>query len=529
MRNDEEGLTGVIPISDTVADVTFSVSGLSPFSGVDCEPERISLEPLLYISTLDEAPADVVAADSPSLFKYFDLGTPATGSITAIPGVDIADGETFSLADGETFLEFDITLDETTTDATTELDLDLAVGDYIVVDDVPFADFVLLKVDSAIETTLTFSAPPASSGTFRAKRVRPKVFEFDKNGIIGSGNIPVSITDAMTDLEVATAILTAINGVLLDLRVTASQAFASPVVTLQCDTPANSVRNVPITETVIDAGFLVSGMSGGVAGEVEFFPVRFPEISFPFDVVGVSFEFNPGPGADQITLLSDADLLVDDVVDFGSQQRIVTTVPGASPFPELPGFRIAGTVITFDNPLIGLVAGASATRVTRQPDITDFGDFLTVAGFDYKVVQYDSTAFTGRTDIVLRDTGLVDQVVVATRTRRRAVTRKQAFKHCRLPVLKLRVMVIPESIFFSGSFESVLKFVNALDEVKPLHVRFEDVQFIQEEVIRVPIPRIRTCSEIQSEPIIPVDNYMDTIPAEEVAADSTKVVTVETP
>lgn len=118
--------------------------------------------------------------------------------------------------------------------------------------------------------------------------------------------------------------------------------------------------------------------------------------------------------------------------------------------------------------------------------------------------------------------------LVATRTRRRAVTRRQAYDFCRLPILKLRMEAVPSSIFYSG-FENVLKFVRALDEVRPIHVRFEDVEFVQTEVVVVPIPNVTATSLISTSPLIEVDNYYDSMAAEDTPADSTKVVTVETP
>lgn len=460
LRNEAEGFDGVIPLSDTVLNPNFTVTGLLLYHGVSLLPENKTREPILYLSSFDVVPTDTIPMDSPSFSKYFDLGAPATGTITAIPGALISDGETFTISDGEN---------------------------------------------------------------------SPSVFEFDKNGMVAPGRVRVAIDDAMTAEQVAVAIEEAVNKLYLSLRVTATHPTATPIVNLRNDTPGDSSRNVPIMDTVVDPGFVVSGMAGGVTGETEFFPVKFPDVNINFKVVGVRFKYDPGPGPNQITLLEEADLLAGDVVEFGSQQRIATVVPGSSPFADVPGFRIAGTIITFDAPLVGVSPGGTAYRVTRPPDISSNGDFLTVAGFDYKVVQYSNAMFSGAVDIVLRDTALVGTVLVAVRSRRRAVTRRQAYGFSRLPILKLHMKVVPESIFFSGSFESILRFVQMLDEVRPIHVRFEDIQFEQEIVIKVPIPNVTVTSELNAEMLVPVDAHFDSTPVDETSPmDATKVVTVET-
>lgn len=459
LRNDAEGSSGITALSETVADPGFTLWGPLPYWGIALLPEHKTRDSILYLSEFDVVPADTVPVDSSSLSKYFDLGVPATGTITAIAGALLNDGETFTISDGEN---------------------------------------------------------------------PPSVFEFDKNGIVTPGRIRVAIDDSMTAEQVAFAIEQAVNSLPLELRVTATHPAGTALVNLRNDTPGDASRNIPLTEVVVNPGFAVSGMSGGVTGETLHVPVLFPDVNVNFKVVGARFSYNPGPGPDQITLLEEADLQVGDVVEFGFQQRIVTVVPGMSPFPEVPGFRIAGTVITFDAPLVGILPGGSASRVSRLPGLSPNGDFLTVAGFDYKVVQYSDATFSGMVDTVLRDVALAGQVRVATVSRRRAVTRRQAYGFARLPVLKLHMKVVPESIFFSGGFESVLGFVRALEEVKPIHVRFEDVQFEQEILIKVPIPGVRVESEMSAEVVVPVDNYFDSAPADGSLLDSSKVVTVET-
>jgi hypothetical protein len=582
VRNDVEGLSGVIAITETMPVTGFTITGMTPFNGVACLPEKKTLEQIPYLSEFDVVPTDTVPMDSPSFLKYFDLGTPATGTITAIPGAMIADGETFILNDGENppvIFEFDkngnvtpgrigVVIDDTMTDEQVALVIEQAInsvfmglritathpagtptvnlrndtpgiafsvvaltneelsaaGNQPIVESVADPAFFVSGmsggVDGVFPATGRIEAIPGnrlqSGETFILNdgvNPVPTIFEFTKTGSFLPNHVPVRINDEMTSNDVAQSILKAVNGVGDSLKITAT--FAT--------------RDIPIRETVVNSGFMVSGMSGSVLGETEFFPITFPDVNVNFNIVGASFKYNPGPGADQITLVENADLLVGDVVDFGLQQRIVTVVSGASPFPEVPGFRIPGTVITFDAVLVGLSPGGTARRVTRLPDINPNGDFLTVAGFDYKVVQYTNATFSGSVDTVVRDVALVGHVVVATRSRRRVITRRQAFDFCRLPVLKLHMKAVPSSLFFSGGFESVLKFIDALDEVRPLHVRFEDIQFEQEILIQVPIPKVTLTSELTSESLIPVDNYMDSLPMDETSFDSTKVVTVETP
>jgi hypothetical protein len=544
-RNDVEGLSGVLPIFSSVASPSFTVSGLVPYNGIESEIPVRTQDPIPYISGFDVVPTDTVPTDSPSFQKYFDVGLPDTGQITAIPGVQIVDGETFTLYDDENppvVFEFDkfgnggtignilVPIDN----AMTAVQVALAIADAInsvfmglrITATHPVATAIVnLRMDTSsahIRPSLTMQSGAATlDGTevVLSDDVNPPTtFEFDKNANINPGNILVPITDVMSANDVATVLAFYINAVGNSLLLTA---------TVSNDT-VMLVKDVLIKDTVTDAGFLTVGMSGGTSSVFELFPVSFGTNNAFFSIVGAQFKYNPGPAVNQITLISTCDLLVGDIVDFGAQQRIVTVVPGASPMVEFPGLRIAGTIITFDLALVGLVPNSQAARVTRAPDISTFGDFLTIAGFDYKVVQYDASSFAGTVDLAIRDVALVNMTLVATRTRRRAVTRRQAYDFCRLPILKLRMEAVPSSIFYSG-FENVLKFVRALDEVRPIHVRFEDVEFVQTEVVVVPIPNVTATSLISTSPLIEVDNYYDSMAAEDTPADSTKVVTVETP
>lgn len=545
LRNDAEGLSGVLPIFHFFTDPSFTAVGMLTYNGIATSVPPETQDPIPYISGFDVVPTDTVPADSPSFQKYFDVGEPDTGQITAIPGIQIGDGETFTLYDDENppvVFEFDKNssiigagnVPVVITDAMTAVQVALAIEAAInslfmnlriTATNPAVTPIVHLRMDTSsahIRPSLTMlsgvSTKDTATVTLSDDVNPPTTFEFDKNGSFSIGNIQVPITDAMSANDVANTLAFFINaqGSLLLLTATVS------------NNTIMIVKNVSIRDTVVDPGFIVDGMSGGTSSEVATFPVVFATSNAFFRIVGAQFKYNPGPLPNQITLLSTCDLLVGDVVDFGLQQRIVTVTPGASPMPEFPGLRITGTIISFDLALVGLTPNSQASRVSRTPDISTFGDFLTIAGFDYKVVQYNSSSFSGAVDLALRDPTLVNMTLVATRTRRRAVTRRPAYDFCRLPILKLRMEAVPSSIFYSG-FENALKFVKALDEVRPIHVRFEDVEFVQTEVVTVPIPNVTATSIISTTAYVEVDNYYDTLESDSTTTDSTKVVTVETP
>lgn len=87
----------------------------------------------------------------------------------------------------------------------------------------------------------------------------PVVFEFDNNSIITPGNVPVVFTALDTADQVRNFIVFAVNG--STVGITASIG-GSGLVDLVNDLPGLG-GNVTITETVANAGFLVTGMSGG--------------------------------------------------------------------------------------------------------------------------------------------------------------------------------------------------------------------------------------------------------------------------
>lgn len=88
------------------------------------------------------------------------------------------------------------------------------------------------------------------------------VFEFDKGGGI-TGDVQVDIAAAVTAEDVRDVIVSAVNGVGGTLDITAAPGAYDNTLTLTNDNVGAS-GNETITETVADAGFIVSGMSGGV-------------------------------------------------------------------------------------------------------------------------------------------------------------------------------------------------------------------------------------------------------------------------
>jgi hypothetical protein len=94
----------------------------------------------------------------------------------------------------------------------------------------------------------------------------PTVFEFDSGGGVGGGNIAVTFTGGDSASTVAASILAAINGVGATLLVTASSGGGA--VTNLTHDRGGTVGNRAVTETVANAGFIVTGLTGG-AGDIK--------------------------------------------------------------------------------------------------------------------------------------------------------------------------------------------------------------------------------------------------------------------
>jgi hypothetical protein len=90
------------------------------------------------------------------------------------------------------------------------------------------------------------------------------VFEFDRDGVVAGGRVAVPITPGWSASQVRDAMVTAINGVAGGLAITAAPGSGNTL-NLTNDA-AGAFGNVTITETVANAVFLVSGMTGGTTG-----------------------------------------------------------------------------------------------------------------------------------------------------------------------------------------------------------------------------------------------------------------------
>jgi len=89
----------------------------------------------------------------------------------------------------------------------------------------------------------------------------PVVFEFNSSGGVTGSNVAVTFTGGSTATQVRDAIISAINGVASGLAITASPG-GSAVVSLVNDAEGMA-GNIAITDTVADASFTHTGMSGG--------------------------------------------------------------------------------------------------------------------------------------------------------------------------------------------------------------------------------------------------------------------------
>lgn len=92
------------------------------------------------------------------------------------------------------------------------------------------------------------------------------IFEFDSNSTVTPGHVAVVFTGGDTLATVRGAMVTAINGA-ASLAITAAPGGAGVV--LLTNDSAGAAGNVAITDTVANAGFLHTGMSGGVTAGPE--------------------------------------------------------------------------------------------------------------------------------------------------------------------------------------------------------------------------------------------------------------------
>jgi hypothetical protein len=92
----------------------------------------------------------------------------------------------------------------------------------------------------------------------------PTVFEFDtrRNGVL-PGHVPVEIDGPGRSDRVAAAIAAAINSVGTTLFIDAALTTSDDTVVNLINIQTGALGNQPISETVGDPRFVVSGMSGG--------------------------------------------------------------------------------------------------------------------------------------------------------------------------------------------------------------------------------------------------------------------------
>jgi hypothetical protein len=180
----------------TVSGADFVAAGVKPGDQVILTSSDATQTVLRTVLSVGEPDASGTVTDVTTLRLTANLPTTsvkATGSITAVAGSLLVDGQTFTLNDG---------------------------------------------VNAAT------------------------IFEFDSNSSVTGGHIAVPFTNGDSAATVAASIRTAINNVTSALQITASAPVGS-VVGLTNDNYGTQ-GNQTITETVVDSGFIVTGMSGGL-------------------------------------------------------------------------------------------------------------------------------------------------------------------------------------------------------------------------------------------------------------------------
>lgn len=219
-------------------------------------------------------------------------GAKATGSIVCVAGAALIDGETVTVNDGTNpavVFEFDndasvapghtaITFTEGSTRgdvqaaliaainaATLSIDASpggmgitlvhqrcLASGNIAISDTVANVFFTHSGMSGGVNDGETFTLDDGLH--------TPTVFEFDRDGTVGAGNIPVVTNSGMTATQVRDAILDAINSAdQLDISGVARSTNGIDLLNHRYGDPGNTTS----AETVGDGGFVVSDMTGG--------------------------------------------------------------------------------------------------------------------------------------------------------------------------------------------------------------------------------------------------------------------------
>ncbi len=122
-------------------------------------------------------------------------------------------------------------------------------------------------------TVIAASGYAADNDTFTLNDgVNPPVtFELSIDPVVSPGNVRIAIVSGQNATTVRTLVRDAINNVenssFLDLHITATTVGATGAVVSLTHDRFTSLGNVAIIETVTNAGFTVSGMSGGAGGD----------------------------------------------------------------------------------------------------------------------------------------------------------------------------------------------------------------------------------------------------------------------
>lgn len=92
---------------------------------------------------------------------------------------------------------------------------------------------------------------------------KSKVFEFDRNGSVLSGNVKVDINTLVTEQDIRNACITAINSSSLFINATPHSSLIDVVILTNFH--KSSLGNTTSSETIADTNFSVSDMTGGIS------------------------------------------------------------------------------------------------------------------------------------------------------------------------------------------------------------------------------------------------------------------------
>lgn len=224
------------------------------------------------------------------------IGSFATGTLTVVAGSALVDGETFTLDDGvnpATVFEYNSAGgvtgsnvliaftggDSSGTVKTATIAAINGVGASLRMTASPGAgDVINLAADRCLtagnvaitdtvadagftHTGMTGGANEGETFTINDGTNPATTFEFDRDGVVSGSNVAVTINPGMTATQVRDAMVTAINGVGAGLLVTAAPS-GTAYVDVTADVGGAEANNA-ITETVANAGFVVTGLTGG--------------------------------------------------------------------------------------------------------------------------------------------------------------------------------------------------------------------------------------------------------------------------